>query len=226
MLPALFLACQGNYFCPLNFISQQSLIYILVPSGCHENPPSPANDRVGCSLLLPFWRSSLPCLRAQNSTFPDFILWSLQGDFSGERSAPASPLRINPCSWSSLQREQAPHPITARDGSGNAAVGSATKVTCRGDPHKGGSSFFAPVAPLWVMRDAGRARAVQGELQPLPSNTALPTRGAAGQRTRIICQTLELWIRIMLFVQKIENEIVPRTAAITQHIILEGFGVI
>lgn len=37
---------------------------------------------------------------------------------------------------------------------------------------------------------------------------------------------LELWIRIMLFVQKIENEIVPRTAAITQHIILEGFGVI
>lgn len=105
-------------------------------SGCHENPPSPANDKKLCSLLFPLCRSqllppslglhpqlaedhSLVGMRAKNIIFSYFIHWYLTGDFSGERSFPASTLRTNPCSWSSLQREQALHPITARDGSGN-----------------------------------------------------------------------------------------------------------
>lgn len=106
--------------------------------GCHENPPSPANDELCRSLLLPLHRSQLPppslalhprlaedrllvSICAKNNFFPDFIHWDLKRGFSGERSFPTSTLRTNPCSWSSLQREQALHPITGRDVSGNSA---------------------------------------------------------------------------------------------------------
>lgn len=67
-----------------------------------------------------------------------------------------------------------------------------------------------------------------GELQPLPHKYSFLHMGCnwTVHANTLSNTELELWIRIMLFVQKIENEIVPRTAAITQHIILEGFGVI
>lgn len=64
-----------------------------------------------------------------------------------------------------------------------------------------------------------------GSCSLFPSNTASPSSWAVHENN-LSNTELELWIRIMLFVQKIENEIVPRTAAITRHIILEGFGVI
>lgn len=68
----------------------------------------------------------------------------------------------------------------------------------------------------------------RGELQPLPLKYSFLYTGCswAVHANNLSNTERELWIRIMLFVQKIENEIVPRTAAITQHIILEGFGVI